>query len=129
MTNWKLNDFCFWEYELVQITEIKDGRIREVTTGYISAGSSDFSDRILPITIKTKIISEAFKEYSNRLHSMNCGLNYPDIHRYLVNKWYEACLLNNNEAIKIIYDEINKFILDLKEITYSKTVNGIKVFR
>lgn len=129
-----VDSWCFFEFELFQIKEMEDDRVTEITNGYTTGGSFDFSDRIKPLTLPYKIASEEVHAVSRRLHKEGPrGLNFPDIHRYLVDIWLRLCdaydvNLQGNH-IRAIYDELYEFqhaALNVGKDTVSHGVQLIK---
>jgi hypothetical protein len=128
----KVGDWCYCEFELSQIMEIENGRITDISTGYIRMGSHDLSDRCFPLDKNIKVISEEFQLYREKLHKDgSVNLNYPRIHEWLVEKWVETCK-DKPENVSIHYTELRRFyneIVKFHEEMKSKTVEGINVFK
>lgn len=111
-TPFKAGDWVFCEFELQMIREVHDdGRVTEVTDGVCRHSGRDLSDRCRPLTYDFKQISDSFKWASDRLHREgSVGLNYPDIHRWLVEKWCEACdHASDVEASRALLTELREF--------------------
>lgn len=130
----KKGDWCFCEYKLQQIKEMKDGQISEVSDGMFSTGSRSLNDRCFPVDLKIKRISDEFQHYSDMLHAeKSFNLNYPDIHRYLVAQWAAACeAIADYKKVEAIMEEVEQFrrgISDiLSDIRY-KNIQGVLIFR
>lgn len=109
--DWKVNDWCFCEFKLQMIKEIKEGRITEVSDGYFCMGGHDLSDRCYPLSLQSKINSENVRRWSNDFHKIkNNTINYPEIHRTLVEKWQEICNAgNDNKILNILFEQLNKW--------------------
>lgn len=127
-------DWVYCEFKLQKIKEVaEDGCVKEVTTGYISHSSSDLRDRIFPLEIKVKLISENFSCISDRLHKLRANLNYPDINRYLIQQWVEACEnRDNTEKIEKIYNTVNLFEEKIRDVVSEATdvrVHGVSIYR
>jgi hypothetical protein len=132
----KKGDWVFNDLVLKQIKSIDDGRIRCVTDGIFELSGYDLTDRTYPLTVDIKCISDTFKYYYDMLHrSGPRGLNFPDINRWLISKWVDACEYAmsvgedaEQEVITAIYDEVKDFAakaLEAKNIS----VEGVKLFR
>lgn len=106
----KVDDWGYHDFELGQVKEITDGRVTEFTTCYIRTGGYDLN--FYPLTSKTKVISDGFKAVSSEIHREgHAGLNYPDIHRWLVDRWEEALALDENDAqaVRKVWDQLETF--------------------
>lgn len=87
---WQVGDWCFCEFKLQQIKEMKDGRITSVRNGICSTGGRDFSDRCFELKLEIKLISEQFL---SAWHVV-CKLRHPnslEIRRLLVREWVKTC--------------------------------------
>lgn len=127
------DDFVFFEFELAQITETEEGRINEISTGYIRCSGRDLSDRCFPLSLSQIRLSGTFERVSRELHGLNGSLNYPDIHRYLVSLWVDAsnCIENIPECDKIL-QRLSDFKIKILEATKSLNdvfVDGVKLYR
>ena len=126
-----VGDFGFFEYRLSQIKEIDDnGHPTHVSDGYFEHIGLDLSDRWFPVSLRIKNISECFAKFSQKIHESDFNsLNYPDIARYLVSQWVDACE-GDDGNFKKVYDETNKFVedvLDYCNSTKQLTINGVRV--
>jgi hypothetical protein len=71
-----VGDWGFYEYKLVQIEEMNEGRITSVRDGYFEMGGCDME--VLPLTLHNKVWSEEFAALRHKLHEKgSSGLNYP----------------------------------------------------
>jgi hypothetical protein len=83
---------------------------------------------------------------SKELHKLdNHSLNYPDIHRYLVSRWSEACVelgeicfreLKKSEPLPAkcweIVGEVNEFVRQIKDTLKNNSsilIDGVSIFR
>ena len=97
---WKKNDWCFCEFKLQMIKEVKEGKPTEVSTGHICMSGSDLSDRCYPMTLQSKINSENVERISDKIHKMrNNTINYPQLNRILIEKWQEICDAGNDNKV------------------------------
>lgn len=127
--DWNIGDWCFSEFELKQIKDIrkfKDGNaITEVTDGYFSHSGIFLNDICYPMDITIKLISENFKHYSDKLHQvqdLELKKGFPNIHRKLVRRWCKCC--DDKDDIEKIQEHYSKL-----EEWYILSVDGIKELR
>jgi len=103
ITEWKVGDWCFCEYELKVVKEVeKDGRVSSVSTGYFMTGSHDMRDRMYPLTMSGRTISDSYQLSNKKLHDLKGtnSLNFPDIRRWYTNAWVRAMdLIGDNDAV------------------------------
>lgn len=130
---WKEGDWCFCEFKLNLIKDVKNSQVREVSDGVICQSSNSLNDRCFALDLGIKNIADTVKWYSDKLHAFkNVKLNYPDIHRYLVSQWVKACLnKDDNVAVENIYQELNDFWREIEDRglnVKATTVQGISVF-
>ena len=97
--------------------------------------SGDMKSWSVPLSMRNKVISEQYEYWSNRLHKEgNNGLNFPDIHRWLVSHWFETASSEKDtkEFYEQRYGELKKFaeeILDSCRDFNWKEVNGVRLGR
>jgi len=93
MNNWAVGDMCFFEFSLSSIVEMKGENITEISDGYFRTSTGDgFNDRCFPISLEIKLISDEYDRQSKKIHEDGLrGLNFPDIHRWLVHHWSITC--------------------------------------
>jgi hypothetical protein len=130
---WKVGDWCFCEFKLQLIRSMSGIHIQEVNDGYFSHSGNTLNDRCFPLDLRVKLISENFENTSKKIHELHCNsLNYPDIHRYLVDLWAKTCENRKNDkyiekAYKELLDFYNTIVDSIdsqKKIIYS----GVKLF-
>jgi len=130
----KEGDWCFCEFKLQQIKKMQDDKVREVSDGYFSLTSSDLSDRSYPIETKYKLISDEVRHWCDEFHELdNYGLNYPDIHRKLIEMWCEMCEnADNHDKLQKLYDKLAKFgnaiVKKVKDLSFER-IDGVRLFR
>jgi hypothetical protein len=112
---------------------MKENCITEVSDGNFSHGSSDLSDRCYPLEMKYKLISDNVEYWSKKLHALdNNSLNFPDIHRALVEKWCDMCdNADDYDKLKILYNKLADFakaIINKVDNTRSEYVDGVRIF-
>lgn len=118
-TVWKVGDWTFCEFKLQQIEEVEDGRVTVVSDGHFSLSSRDLADRCMPVSLSMKRISDEYASVSHRLHRVgSSGLNYPDINRWLIAAWVDACREpENRAAIDAHYKLLGQFMRDMLDKT------------
>lgn len=132
---YKIGDWCFFEFDLYQITEIKDGQIRGITDGTIDMGGN-LTSRCVPLTLNNKRVSDfVMDEYiGTRRTAGGTNINLAEIKNEFVKYWIELCDLINTEGPRHEYsvminvfrgfvDELRSKILELQD----KEINGIKI--
>lgn len=129
----KQEDWCFCEFNLQQIKEMKGNCITEVTDGNFCHSSSDLSDRCYPLEMKYKLISENVAYWSRKLHALNNNsLNYSDIHWKLISSWCDMCdNADDHEKLKELYDKLADFcnaIIDRVENVSNEYIDGVRIF-
>lgn len=92
-TQFKVGEWVFCEFALSQILGLSaEGCVNEVTDGVCRHFGFDLSERCMPLTLDMKQIADHFAWVSKEIHQKGSyGLNYPDIHRWLVNHWVQTC--------------------------------------
>ena len=128
----KEGDWLFYEFRLVKVKEIENSHIT-VSTGWIEMGNIS-ADHCFPLTLSNKIISDQFDDLYQKLHKNYRNLNWPDIRRWMANKWAEACAVSENEKemrrrfSDEANDYVNEIISEAENLSF-KTVGGMKPFR
>lgn len=134
--SWKAGDWCFFEHKLAMVKEVAaDGRVTEISDGYFSTGSFDLRDRMFPMDLRGKCISDEYRSQYDKLHKESRGvnLNFPDFHRWFVDKWAKCMKRrNDDEVVKVSYEELNRFvrgILDAVSNQRKRSVMGVRLMR
>lgn len=130
----KVGEWVYCEFELGQIVAMEGQRITEFSDGSFRHGSYDLVGRCFPLSVKLKLISEEYAYWNSRLHKEGAnGLNYPDIHRWLVEHWVKTCAKpDNKEWRKQRYEELARFcegILDKCQDFKHASVCGVRLGR
>ena len=132
-TKYKLNDWVFYNFKLVQITKIEGVNITGVSDGFFSTYGNYLNRNIVPLTLKNKTISDSFEELYNKIHSFpDLGWNYPDIHKCFIEQWMESCLTTNEENRKLFYRIVENLYKELDKKQYELLkleCNGIRLFK
>src|SRR5215475_7024269 len=113
-TDWKAGDWCFCEFTLQIVKEVREtGDICEVSDGHFCLSSNSLNYCCVPLSLAAKQVSDGYDYWRNRLHKEGGRLlNFPDIHRWLVNHWVETCSkIGNEEALRSRYMELEKFCM------------------
>jgi len=135
-TKYKVGDWVVCEFKVQQIKQIsEDGRVTDVSDGYISHGGWSLNDRVFPLTLRSKIISEEFYDVYHKIHKLDdkykISLNFPDINDYLITEWVKVMTDDDDdESIRKGYDKIRKMLetLETKMVEVSGyTIDGCKM--
>lgn len=131
--NFKVKDFCFCEFTLQQIKEIKENRITSVSDGVCSMSSHDLSDRCFPLDLKIKRISDTVAYYSNKFHALkNNSINYPDLNRELIKRWVNMCNCTDDKELQKLYDSLGSFcnsVIEAVENLNFIQIEGVNIIR
>lgn len=127
-----VGDFGFFEYQLSQIEEMDEGKIKSISSGSIETHGNDLSYAWFPLSLKNKKISDYFEYYSDKFHEskFHTILNYPDIHRHIVELWVGACSSSTGTGVIAYEDEMKAFFdetIALCEETHTQYVDGVRV--
>jgi hypothetical protein len=127
---WKNADWCFYEYKLAQI-RVVDGKVREAKDGSFCTSGQDLADSCRPLTLRNASLSDHARYWSDRLHKEgHNGLNYPDIHRKLVELWCDACDAPEGEKQGKASDAIGEFAQQvLRALDESPEIQGVPLLR
>lgn len=111
---WKAGDWCFFEYKLAMVEAVDvDGRVTKINDGLFATFSFDLRDRMFPMDLRGKRISDEYQRQYNKLaNGASCAnRNFADLHRWFIGKWVK-CMerRNNDDAVKAAYKELNKFV-------------------
>lgn len=132
-TKFKEGDWCFCEYKLQKIMEIKDGRITQVNDSTLTMSGNNLSDRCYPLDLKIKMCSDLVEYWSRKFHELNRkNINYPDLNRELVRRWVEMCdNVNDANVFSNLHISLIRFGNDVIENineAMNKKVDGIPLF-
>ena len=150
----KVNDFVFHEFELKQITKIENGNITDLTDGYFHINGNNLNFFCFELNIKVKVISDVYKNIYDKIHKFKVnGLNYPEIHGYLVHEWSKCCecvfenldafdgnSIKNTKSEKIRAENIEDNLLNIEkwynelesyvnQTVKDKKIGGVKIFQ
>lgn len=131
----KKDDWCFFEFELFQVKETEDNRITRVTDGYFEHSGHDLSDTCFPVDMKIKVSSDESHTLYKRIREAagNSNINYPDIHRKIVELWVDLCENQNNnnkynEAWVNLQTFGNDMVRKLRDMKFEE-IGGVKILR
>lgn len=124
-TNWKVGDWCFSEFELKQIKDIRersDGvAITQLSDGFFGHSGYFLNGVCYPMDLKVKMISEHYKRCEDKLQAINDEDIIPkgsfsNIYRLLVNKWCNCCDdKDDNEKLQKHYSDLENWYILLTE--------------
>lgn len=123
LANIRDGDWLFYEFHLSQV----DGS--GVSNGAVYTGCGiDAQSPLQPLDMRIKRISDSFAY--TRDHMPRCNaLNYPDLHRLMVQTWTQFCLGTRPR------DEVGKWCVDFGNVIaaavkgrISPTIDGVQVF-
>lgn len=89
---WKVGDWCYWDFQLSEVLQVdKEGRVSNLSNGYISGGAYDNRPSMVPVTLQNKVIAEAVEHAKEEVREAESGvgLNWPDIAREFEQLWLE----------------------------------------
>lgn len=130
---WKEGDWCFYDYKLYQILEVKsDGSVRTISDGIFILSSSDFSDSCFPLNMENKRISDTFTYLYEKLRRETNGikLNHANVQRYCIQQWLNA-IKNKKSSYSIIrnFEDWCKEVINKANLLKDDyTIKGVKLF-
>ena len=130
MVEWEVDNKCFFEFKAGTVKKVEsDGRVTELSDGHGSLCGHDLRNLMQPLVnssiIDVVALSAEFTGYYHQISKINSGLNIPDIHPWLVQRWMEAC---NGEDIKKIRCRIENLKIAITK-SCSVEFEGIRIFR
>jgi hypothetical protein len=131
--DWKVGDWCFFEFKVGHVARVTENGGYSVGNGTTEV-SGMLADRMFPLDYTIMQISTSFEWDNWSLHRESEGfnLNWPDIHRWFVDKWAEACRAKNDGvAVERILNEKQKFVREIRDGMRDmrlRTVGGIQAF-
>ena len=131
----KVGDWIIFEYGIVQIKEVENGRVTDVSDGSFSTSGRDLSDRCYPLTLSNKNAADYVESYSARVHREGGpGLNYPDLHGKAVQLAHGIMSLPESdiEGRKKAYEAVSNFyrtLFDTLRDSKRLSVEGVSLFR
>lgn len=114
--NSKVGDWMFCDFELMQIKEMRDERITDVTDGFVTHGGRDFNNRCFPLTMCIKIISEEFKTWRDEIRKLGNHINMNSVDALLIDWWIECCYAEKFDIVEQRNEFIGKWFINLKNL-------------
>lgn len=133
MKKWKVGDWCFCQFKLMQIVEMEGDVVTSVTDGSFRLSSSSLNNVCFELNLRNKNISDTVAYYSDKVHQLkHNALNHPDINRELIKRWVEMCLTNGERELKEMYESIGRFYQQIHSYVDTeryKTIEGVSIIR
>ena len=126
----RVGEWIFCEFKLAIVRRVANDRVTCIADG-CSELSGDLQDRCRPLTYRMKQIADRFDYTWERLvREGPNGLNYPAIHRWLVDQWIKACAVEDDgHALDTIYQELREFENEMLTVRHLETRYGFRLFR
>jgi len=124
---WKVGDWCFFEYALREVKAVKDGKPSEldngVATTYVPLTSLS-SNSCFPLLMEIKEVSDKFANKEAELEKFfGTIVNMWRIRKYFIELWVEYCRkIGNEEKQKEIIEQWVSFCQKVED-------NSREVFR
>lgn len=141
MVKYEEGEWCIHEFNVSQIKKVdKETGWVDVSDGLFSYGTTKPSDCV-PLTLRNLSIAKCFESVRSRIHEEYSiiDLNFPDIHRWLVQHWIDTTEALNDEDITDLktnehWNKLRQFEQDIKDgVRNSKDKRigdtGISLFR
>ncbi len=126
-------EWCFCEFKLQEIREVRNGRITSVSDGVCVMGG-DSTSVCFPLDVKIKRISDSVYYWHKKFHeSTLVGLNYPDLNGKLISIWVEMCRVkDDDQLLKEKYEFLDHFVkvvlANIKQVK-EMAAYDVKLFR
>lgn len=130
---WKVGDWCFWDHQLAQVTSVDaEGRVSELSNGFIRGGSLDNRPWIVPVTLQNKVIADSVAAAKDEVYKANGSriLNWPDIadrFRVMWIEYVDASEAGVAEAWKPV-EEFKRALLEKLRDIRNEEVDGVRIF-
>ena len=131
---WKVNDWCFHEFDLFQIIEMNDNKIITISNGEFSRGGSNLTDRCFPLDLSIKTYSYDIAKKYDKILSLNVKmLSYSNIRNEYVRIWEEMCKNKENVVyISELYAKAHDFTKKIINSVYglmNTEIGGVKILK
>lgn len=129
----KVGDWAYYEFELYQVQEIRDGRLT-LNNGYVEI-SNIHPYECWEQTTDIKVIADECKELYKEIRDIagNININYPQIHTTVANYFHTICEFQNKpETQKITWQHLREFVIEVKLKIHEMRkveVSGIPILR
>lgn len=104
-------DWVLYEFGVYQVKRLKP--FPELSNAIIATMPCDAEGQCRPLTLRGLAIAKSFEGVSQEIHKKgHGGLNYPDIHRWLCEKWlqaYDTPDTPDDKALEPIWRELREF--------------------
>jgi len=131
----KIDEWVYYEFELVQVKEIEDGKVTKVSDGSFNTWANDLTPYCFSMNMDMKKISDYVKSMFDDINNFNLNcLNFPDIKRKFVEYWVEMCENYYSDYDKYITIK-TKFVTFITELTTKLNelqelhINDVKIFK
>ena len=126
---YKVGDFCFYKFQLVQILKMNGNLITAVSDGNIktTSGEDGYLTSICPLTLTNIANSNAMMRIKKELENKTRNINWTHIHSYLIEKWIDICNTEDVKKRNDIWEKVQNFKWKIIDI-YNGYVDGVKVF-
>ena len=124
----ELGDWVIHDYKIAQITRIENDEVCEVKDGTICVSSSRLDCR--PLNLRNKAIAESIEFYRSEINKTpgSHGLNWPDIHNYLVQKCYELIDAKTKQESDNLWQKVGEFTNKVKyKLQENNIIDGVRV--
>jgi len=127
----KIGDKCYHVFELVTITDIRNGVVTGVENDYVNRGGHDLP--CFPDNEHIKILSDiVLEKYNNIKEHYYIGINWPDLLRKLESKWIELCECSDElqifKLLKALDNFVNDIILSIENVK-KINIDGLDLFK
>jgi hypothetical protein len=130
-TEWKVGDWCFYNYTLCVVTRMApDGRVTGLDDG-ADRFTGDHPDRrvgMFPLSIRGKYISAHYTDQRNRLRVKPLAVSWALIETWLSERWVAVMSKDGDDWLQ----ELGTFVHHVRRISEEATKladMGLKVFQ
>lgn len=130
----KVGDWVIFSYEIVQVTKVEEGKVREISNGTSTVSGNELTVR--PLDLRSKGYAESFQYFYRELNKIqgSRALNWPRIHGYFSDLCVKAI---DDEKREFAEGELNQFIKEgqdfviavNKKLQSVEPVNGIQILK
>lgn len=135
MTKWNVGDWGYMDAMLVQVCEVREGRVVQVSDGVFITGGGDLGDRLFPQTLPIKRIADEIRYLADRVHRLGFnGMNFPDIRRHFNTLFFNAVrahLAGGDEAATAICGKATSFFRKVESAVQDlrfQEIDGVRIF-
>ena len=133
-SKWEKGDWCFFQFRLAQVDSVTDtGTVTRILDGNVSCGGSRLNDRMFPLTLANKTISDYHAYHYDYLQRKYQQLNFPDIHRWFIRNWVNTMAFPSGaKHVEMKNKELRQFVEDIEEHMKkypTLEVDGVRIIR